>query len=146
MSLDPSTLARLRSSVWPALERGWGLQPGILEAVATWETRGTFRDQVSPAGARGIFQLTPIALAQVRKEFGVIANPSNPYEASVAAAALLSRYSRIFQGELTLMLAAYNWGEGSMRRFVRQIVDTGRASMPAETRDYIANVLGLIRR
>jgi soluble lytic murein transglycosylase-like protein len=145
MSLDDATLNRLRSSVWPALESGWGLPRGILGAIATWETRGTFRDEVSRAGARGIFQLTPSALTQVRNEFGIIANPSDPYASSVAAAALLSRYMRLFSGEITLAVAAYNWGEGSVRRFVRQVVNTGRGFMPRETREYIANVLPMIQ-
>jgi soluble lytic murein transglycosylase-like protein len=141
VSLSPSTLLHLERTVWPALERSWGLPAGTLEAIAWWETRGTFRDQTSRTGARGIFQLRQIALDQVLKEFGIAADPSNPYQASVAAAALMSRYMRLFRGSLPLALAAYNWGEGNVRRFLRQTAEGGAGQLPRETRDYVLNVV-----
>lgn len=141
MSLSPSTKAHLEGTVWPALERSWGLPAGTLEAIAWWETRGTFRDLVSPTGARGIFQLRQIALDQVRQEFGIAADPSNPYQASAAAAALMSRYLRLFRGSLPLALAAYNAGEGTVRRFLSQTAQGGAGQLPRETREYVVNVI-----
>ena len=141
MSLSPDTLDRLNRVIWPALERSWGLPAGTLEAIAWYETRGTFRDQTSRTGARGIFQLRPIALAQVRQEFGFAADPSNPYQASAAAAALMSRYLRLFRGSLPLALAAYNAGEGTVRRFLTQTAQGGAGQLPRETRDYVTNVV-----
>jgi hypothetical protein len=82
MIVDASTLNRLRFVVWPALESGYDLPMGLLNAIATWETRGTFRDETGAAGGRGIFQLTPIALEQVRRDVGVNFDPSNAYSAS----------------------------------------------------------------
>jgi len=147
VTLDPRTLEHLRSSVWPTLEDSFGLPRGILEAIATWETRGGFqRDAFNPtSGARGIFQLTPIALTQVRQDIGLAADPFNPYAASAAAAALLSRYNRLFRGELPLVLAAYNAGEGTVRKFLRDVRDRGRGFLPLETRQYLANVLPMLR-
>ena len=141
MSLSPDTLDRLNRVIWPALERSWGLPAGTLEAIAWYETRGTFRDQTSRTGARGIFQLRPIALAQGRQEFGIAADPSNPYQASAAAAALMSRYLRLFRGSLPLALAAYNAGEGTVRRFLTQTAQGGAGQLPRETRDYVTNVV-----
>ena len=141
MSLSPDTFDRLNRVIWPALERSWGLPAGTLEAIAWYETRGTFRDQTSRTGARGIFQLRPIALAQVRQEFGIAADPSNPYQASAAAAALMSRYMRLFRGSLPLALAAYNAGEGTVRRFLTQTAQGGAGQLPRETRDYVTNVV-----
>ena len=141
MTLSPSTLLHLERTVWPALEQSWGLPAGTLEAIAWWETRGTFRDQTSRTGARGIFQLRQIALDQVLKEFGIAADPSNPYQASVAAAALMSRYMRLFRGSLPLALAAYNAGEGTVRRFLAQAAQGGAGQLPRETRDYVLNVV-----
>jgi soluble lytic murein transglycosylase-like protein len=77
----------------------------------------------------------------VLKEFNIAADPSNPYQASVAAAALMSRYMRLFRGSLPLALAAYNWGEGNVRRFLRQTAEGGAGQLPRETRDYVLNVV-----
>lgn len=147
MTLDPRTLEHLRASVWPTLEDSFRLPRGMLEAVASWETRGSFqRDAFNPtSGARGIFQLTPIALRQVQQDIGLKADPFNPYAASAAAAALLARYARLFNGEPTLMVAAYNAGEGTIRKFLRDVRDRGRGFLPLETRDYIANVIPMLR-
>ena len=146
MTLDDSTLTHLRATVWPALERGMGLPAGILNAVASWETRGTFDTGAYNAGsgARGIFQLTPIALRQVAQDTGMNVNPTNPYQASAAAAALLSRYNKLFSGQLPLVVAAYNAGEGTVRNFVRAVASQGRGRLPAETRDYIVNVTAML--
>jgi len=147
MTLDPRILEHLRGSVWPTLEDSFRLPRGILEAVATWETRGSFdaRAYNATSGARGVFQLTPIALKQVQQDIGLKADPFNPYAASAAAAALLARYARLFNGEPTLMLAAYNAGEGTIRRFLRDVRDRGRGFLPLETRQYIVNVLPMLR-
>ena len=147
MTLDPRTLEHLRSSVWPTLEASFDLPRGMLEAIATWETRGSFDARAyNPAsGARGVFQLTPIALTQVRQDIGLKADPFNPYAASAAAAALLARYGRLFNGEPTLMVAAYNAGEGTIRRFLRDVKARGKGFLPVETRDYIANVVPMLR-
>ena len=144
MSLDASTLQHLRTTVWPALEQGMGLPAGILNAVATWETRGAFSDLTSRAGARGIFQLTPVALQQVRQDYGLDADPSNPYAASSAAAALLARYARLFGGQPSLMLAAYNAGEGTIKRFIRSVAAQGSGTLPRETINYVTNTISLL--
>lgn len=146
MTVDQVTLNRLQSTVWAGIEDTFKLPRGILNAIATWETRGSFDNNAfnRGSGARGIFQLTPIALKQVNIDYGLNADPNNVYQASVAAAILLSRYQRLFKGELPLMVAAYNAGEGTVRRFVKQVASNGRGSLPYETRDYIANVVPMI--
>lgn len=143
MVIDAYTLIRLRQNVWPALESAYQLPYGLLNSIATYETRGTFRDETSAAGARGIFQLTPIALEQVRRDVGVNFDPSNPYSASTAAAILLSRYFKIFTYP-SLVVAAYNWGEGNVKKLLRTIATQGRGTMPLETREYIVNTIGMI--
>ena len=64
-----------------------------------------------------------------------------PYQASAAAAALMSRYLRLFRGSLPLALAAYNAGEGTVRRFLTQTAQGGAGQLPRETRDYVTNVV-----
>jgi hypothetical protein len=43
------------------------------------------------------------------------------------------------------MLAAYNAGEGTIRQFLRDIRNRGRGFLPIETREYIANVVPMLR-
>lgn len=146
MRLNNATLNHLQNTVWPALETGNGLPNGILNAVATWETRGTFDNDAfnRGSGARGIFQITPIALKQINIDTGMTLNPTNPYQASVAAATLLARASRLFSGELPLMLIAYNAGEGRAKKFVRAVASGGSGQLPRETLDYITNVTAML--
>ena len=143
MSVDQATLDRLRSTVWPALEHSYGLPKGTLYAVSWWETRGTWSGESGGGGSRGIFQLRPIALAQVKEDTGMTHNPDNVYSASVAAAALLSRYLRLF-GQPALMIAAYNAGEGRIRSYVRQVQSSGKGLLPSITVDYVQNVMPVI--
>jgi soluble lytic murein transglycosylase-like protein len=143
MTVDQATLERLRATVWPALEQAYGLPKGTLYAVSWWETRGTWSDAPGGGGSRGIFQLTPTALAQVKQDTGLTHNPDNAYSASAGAAALLSRYLRLF-GQPALMIAAYNAGEGRVRGFVKQVQSSGKGSLPAITRDYVQNVMPVI--
>jgi soluble lytic murein transglycosylase-like protein len=70
-------------------------------------------------------------------------NPDNPYSASAGAAALLSRYLRLF-GQPALMIAAYNAGEGRIRSFVKQVQTSGKGTLPAITKDYVQNVMPVI--
>lgn len=137
MNVGQDTLAHLQATVWPALESSWGLPSGLLGKIAYWETRGSYSTATGPAGGRGIFQLTPIALEQVQRDTGLVIDPVNPYTASVGAAALLARYIQLFTHP-PLVVAAYNWGEGNVRRFIRLIAQRGSAPMPRETREYIA--------
>lgn len=143
MAVDQATLERLRATVWPALEDAYGLPKGTLYAVSWWETRGTWSDAPGGSGSRGIFQLTPTALAQIKIDTGMIHNPDNAYSASAGAAALLSRYLRLF-GQPALMIAAYNAGEGRVRGFVKQVQTSGKGTLPAITKDYVQNVVPLI--
>jgi soluble lytic murein transglycosylase-like protein len=143
MSVDQATIERLRATVWPALEQAYGLPKGTLYAVSWWETRGTWSDAPGGSGSRGIFQLTPTALAQIKIDTGMIHNPDNVYSASAAAAALLSRYLRLF-GQPALMIAAYNAGEGRVRGYVKQVQSSGRGALPGITVDYVQNVMPVI--
>lgn len=145
MAVDQATLERLRATVWPALEDAYGLPKGTLYAVSWWETRGTWSDAPGGSGSRGIFQLTPTALAQIKQDTGTSHNPDNAYSASAGAAALLSRYLRLF-GQPALMIAAYNAGEGRVRSFVKQTQVSGSGTLPAVTRDYVQNVMPVIAR
>ncbi len=103
------------------------LSPQLLEAVAYVESR--FRaDAVSPSGARGAMQLMPATAAAL----GV--DPSVPAENIHGGAAYLRQMLELFDGDLTLALAAYNAGPGAVRRY-------GGVPPFEETQRYVAAVL-----
>lgn len=139
-------LSHLQQNVWPVLESAYGLPRGILNAIATVETGGTFNAGLvnRASQAKGLFQLRPIALEQVRLDSGIQFDPLNAGAASAAAAILLRRYLRLFRGEVTLAVAAFNAGEGNVRRFLQQVRDEGSGALPRETVRYIPKVLGVL--
>ena len=140
------SLQHLRQTVWPVLEQSYGLPAGILNAIANVETGGTFNPTLvnRSSQAKGLFQLRPIALEQVRLDSGILFDPLSAGAASAAAAILLRRYLRLFAGEVTLAIAAFNAGEGNVRRFVQQVRDEGSGALPRETVRYIPKVLGAL--
>ena len=136
----------LRGSVWPLLEQAYGLPQGVLGAIASVETGGRFDARaVNPgSGAAGLFQLTPITLKQLQIDTGIAFDPFSPGAASAAAALLLRRHLRTFQGDVSLALAAYNAGEGRVKRFLREVQAQGTGKLPLETARYIDKVRGAL--
>lgn len=107
-------------------ERKYKLPSGLLSAVMRAESNGDPK-AVSPKGARGLFQFMP-ETAQ-----GYDINPDDPEQAAEAAARMYADLSKQHGGDLSKMLAGYNWGSGNMAKH-------GLDNMPAETRDYISKV------
>jgi soluble lytic murein transglycosylase-like protein len=110
-----------------------GLPAEVIAAVAHQESHFV-ENAVSHVGAIGVMQLMPATA----RELGV-----DPFDgrASILAGArhlksLLDRYD----GNLGLALAAYNWGQGNVGRWLkgkRRI-----AGVPQETQDYVAAITG----
>ncbi|MBI3975627.1 MAG: transglycosylase SLT domain-containing protein [Armatimonadetes bacterium] len=121
-----------------AAARGAGVDPYLVLAVIREESR--FDPQaVSFAGAVGLMQLLP----QTAKT-----SPQQLFDAEVnirSGAAYLGRLFRIFDGDVTLALAAYNAGPAAARRFARLPRADAEAfveSIPfAESRAYVKRVL-----
>jgi soluble lytic murein transglycosylase-like protein len=86
----------------------------------------------SPTGALGIAQFMP---PTAREWLGSEANALNPNIAIPGAARYLAWLARKFGGDMTKAVAAYNWGIGNVQR-------QGLSAAPAETRDYVAAILG----
>ena len=106
----------------------YDLDPHYLKAVM--HTESAFdRNAVSPKGAMGLMQLMPATA----KRFGV-ADPEQLRDPEVnveAAARYLSHLRRLFDGNWTLITAAYNAGEGAVRRHGNQVPPF------AETQQYV---------
>jgi len=50
---------------------------------------------------------------------------------------MLSRYHRMYDGDVVRMLKAYNTGEGNLAK-----IEAGTKKLPGETRDFLAKVYG----
>lgn len=101
-----------------------GIDPGVFARQIQQES-GFNPNARSPAGAVGIAQIMPGTAA------GWHVDPTNPVAALNVAAAHMADYVRKY-GSMRNALIAYNAGPGAV----------GRGSLPAETRNYIATILG----
>ncbi len=121
-----------------------------LPAELAWlaETESTFNPRaVSPAGARGLFQLMPVTAKAQGLSLLPFDERTHPEKSARAAATLLRRLHGMFDS-WPLALAAYNAGEGRVRRTLKaqdattfgQIAD----ALPSETRLYVPKVLATV--
>jgi membrane-bound lytic murein transglycosylase D len=121
-----------------------------LPADLVWlvETESMFNPQAkSPAGARGLFQFMPVTAKAQGLSLFPFDERTHPEKSALAAATLLRRLHDMF-GSWPLALAAYNAGEGRVRRTLKaqnaqtfaQIAD----ALPTETRLYVPKVLATL--
>ncbi len=120
------------------------LDPALIAAVIYAESR--FTDATSPAGARGLMQVTPATAEVIARRSGgtdfTAADLSTP-QINIAYGSyhlrwLLDRYD----GDAALAVAAYNAGEGNVDRWITEGRAEGAAIPFPETRAYVARVLG----
>ena len=108
-----------------------GVSSDLIKAVAMVESGFDERAR-SPKGALGLMQLMP---ATARK-YGV-EDPFDPWQNLRGGAIHLSTLLDLYDGDLTLTLAAYNAGPAAVRRY--------RGVPPyRETRDYVRKVRNLL--
>lgn len=132
------TVARWRPYTHEASRR-FGVPLAWIERVMRAESGGQTmldgRPITSQAGAMGLMQLMPATWAAMRAAHGLGRNPHDPRDNILAGTAYLcAMYDRFgYPG----LFAAYNAGPG---RYAAHLA-SGRA-LPAETRNYLAMVLG----
>lgn len=108
-----------------------GIDPALVHAVIGVESAYNAR-AVSPKGAVGLMQVIP----DTARRYG-IENLMDPRHNLRAGTQYLSYLMRIFEGDLRLVLAAYNAGENAVLRH-------GRTIPPyRETRGYVPRVMGI---
>ncbi|MDQ2064894.1 lytic transglycosylase domain-containing protein [Xinfangfangia sp. CPCC 101601] len=107
---------------------GTKVSPALVLAVMGIESAGR-KEAVSSAGATGLMQLMP----DTAKRFGV-SDSTDPAQNIKGGVAYLDWLMGEFGGDPVLVLAAYNAGEGAVRK---------NSGVPpyAETRDYVPKVL-----
>ena len=130
-SLSKYLLAKQRqySQLVNEVARKHDLKPALLHAVITVESAYNPK-AVSHAGAIGMMQLMPATA----KRFGVN-DPYDPKQNIAGGTRYLRFLIKDFDGDLKLALAAYNAGEGAVKRYGNKIPPY------KETRHYVRKVL-----
>ena len=132
MAMTESFTVRAAIGRW---SRVYGVDPRLVRALAWWES-GFNNALVSPAGARGVMQVTPATWEYVETVLvGRRIPPTTSGNVQVGVA-FLKQLLREFRGNVRLALAAYVQGPQSVRR----------RGLFRETRQYVAGVLALSRR
>ena len=98
-----------------SVARIYKLPHTLLHAVITAESSYN-PDAVSRAGAVGLMQLMP----ETAKQYGV-SNRRNPKENIYGGSRYLRHLLRLFDNNLVLALAAYNAGEGAVKKYGNKI-------------------------
>lgn len=89
----------------------YGVDSGLVHAVIQTES-AYIADAVSPKGAEGLMQLMP----ETAENYGV--NDSLDAEENIKAGVhLLSDLIKKYDGDVQLVLAAYNAGEGAVKKY-----------------------------
>mgnify|MGYP001482884530 FL=1 len=112
--------------------RKYQLEPAFIHAVITAESSYQ-RNAVSSAGAKGLMQLMPVTA----KRFGI----NDPFDAKQSIHAGTKYLYNLLKEFKTkkLALAAYNAGEGTVRRYNKQIPPY------PETQRYVSKVMSFYR-
>jgi soluble lytic murein transglycosylase-like protein len=122
------------SSLINSVASQYGLQSELLHAVIAVES-GYDAHARSHKGAGGLMQLMP----GTAKRYGVT-DALDPEQNIHGGARYLRDLMRLFEGDLTLVLAAYNAGENAVRR------NRNRIPQYRETVEYVPKVLAHYNR
>lgn len=136
----------LRQQMWPDYHKA-GLPEALLFGILAQESGGKVH-AVSSSGASGPLQF--MSATGARFGLGVIDGFDQRFDPNMATranAAYINEQLGVFNDNLELALAAYNGGEGAMRRLAARYPNAGfwdpkiYFSVSAETRNYVPMVL-----
>jgi soluble lytic murein transglycosylase-like protein len=134
VTTSPAVRRTLYSSLIERVAGQYGLQSELLHAVIAVES-GYDPSARSRKGAGGLMQLMP----GTAKRYGV-ADAFNPEQNIHGGARYLRDLMRLFDGDISLVLAAYNAGENAVLRNGRRIPQY------LETVNYVPKVLSHYKR
>ena len=123
---------RYQALINSAAER-FNLEPELIEAIIKVES-GFNPYAVSDKGAMGLMQLMPETVEDLK-----VRDPFDPAENIYGGTCYLRKLLDLFDGDLQLVLAAYNAGPNRVK-------EIGRVPRIAETKQYIRNVLANYKR
>jgi soluble lytic murein transglycosylase-like protein len=138
---SPELMARWEPLIAEAAQH-FGISESWLRAVMRMESGGrTMQGEnqpiTSPVGAVGLMQLMPATYDEMRAQYGLGADATDPHDNVYAGAAYLSWLHKKYG--YPAMFAAYNDGPGKLEDHLYR----GRA-LPAETQHYVAGIAGML--
>jgi soluble lytic murein transglycosylase-like protein len=116
------------------IAKKYGIPLPLLHAVISAESAYD-TNAISRAGAVGLMQLMP----ETAKRYGVV-NRRNPVDNVDGGARYLRDLLAMFKNDLQLTLAAYNAGEGAVKKYGNKIPPYD------ETRNYIKKVINFYKK
>lgn len=123
-----------------AASKAHGVDPTLINAVIWVESKFERRAK-GPAGAQGLMQLMPKTAAALAKQLGRKRDSYNPDFNIHAGTLLLAQLLKRFDQDLTLALAGYNRGAGTVAKWV-----SAGQPLPEGTQGFVQRVLTAKRR
>ncbi len=117
-----------------SVARMYKLPHTLVHAVITAESSYN-PDAISKAGAVGLMQLMP----ETAKQYGV-SNRRDPRQSIQGGTRYLQYLAKLFNNDLRLMLAAYNVGEGAVKKYGNKIPPY------KETQNYVRKVIDYYKK
>lgn len=131
LDAEESTKEISLNDIFKEAAKKYNVSEDLLKAIGYHESRFQ-TDVVSQAGAIGVMQLMPSTA-----EYLGVEDPRDPYQNIMGAAKLLGKLSEMYDGNQSLMLAAYNAGSGNVEKY-------GGIPPFKETQEYVAKVLATL--
>lgn len=118
------------------LSKQYRLPDNMLYSVWTQESiKGNLR-KASSAGAKGHFQFMP----RTAQEFGIAGKEWDFNASATAAAKKYSGLLKMYDGDVSKALAAYNYGEGNLNKLINRHGNQWLNFAPKETQVYVNNI------
>lgn len=130
--LNQQTVTYNLDDIFKEAAEKYNVSYDLLKAIAYNESRFQV-NATSSVGAMGIMQLMPSTASAMG-----VQDAYDPYQNIMGGAKLLSTLSDMYDGNLSLMIAAYNAGSGNVAKY-------GGIPPFQETQNYVAKVLSTLQ-